>query len=347
MQQNHIQNLDEISQLMQEIRQAESLLEFETIELPLQLVAAVIKLWSEIFSPEVLRQLANADTDTLDAWAIALYQTLQTQLTVLNNWLPHLSTLPVPATLKQKIESSIRELSQIATEKSQLLVSAATLLRQEQQLKLEATELKNLKQKARELEQIQTELQATNLENLREAIATQSAILEPEKQTIASLQRQKSDLDEEIAVLQQQKARLEDEINYRRSRQQRLETSTANTATELITLTKSQQQQLSEALSSVLADLEKQQSEFQQTQQQVQRAIEDFNQYQRVTEEMREQLNAHYQSDTELGSLLPVERHKVDNLIKSIQENLAELDRELAQARIVHSRSQQKTILTF
>lgn len=347
MQSSSSQNIDKITQLVQQIQQAQSLLEFETIELPFGLIEAGIDLWGSTFSPEVLRQLASADADTLDAWAIALSQTLQIQLTLLNNWLPHLATLPVPSTLKQKISKRIRSLGQIANEKSQLLQSAAILLSQEQQLKHDASELQNLRQKAKELEQIQAELQATNLESLRQEVTTQEATLEPQKQALESLKQQKAQLDNQIADLQQQQAKLQEEINHLQSRQQRVETSTTNTSVELITLTKSQQERLSESLSSVLADLEKQQLEFQQTQQQLQKAIQDFNQYQAATEEIRTHIHTHYQSDQVLGCLLPVERQKVDTLIRTIQQNLAELDQELAAGQRVHERSQQKTTLTF
>ena len=339
--------IDKINQLIHQIQQANDLVEFETIELPFQLVEAGIQLCKSTYSPEVLRQLATTDTDTLDAWAIATAATLQTQMELLDSWLPHLASLPVPPVLKQKISDRIFCLSQIANEKSQLLTSAATLLSQEQQLRRDASELYNLKQKAKELQQIQASLQATNPESLRQAIASLAITLEPGRQALELLRQQKAQLDDQITALQQQEARLRNEIDYMRSRQQRIETSTANTATELITLTKSQQEQLQESLYSVLADLEKQQLEFQQTQQQVQQAIQDFNQYQTATEEIRTHLFAHYQSDSELGRLLPVNQQKVDTLISNIQQNLAELDQELAAGQRMHSLSQQKTTLTF
>lgn len=347
MQQNPSQKLDKITQLVQQIQQAQNLLEFETIEIPFHLVEAGIELWKSTYSPEVLRQLASADADTLDAWAIALSQTLTTQLELLNTWLPHLATLPIPPALKQKISDRISSLSKIANEKSQVLQLTATLLSQEQQLRRDASELQNLQQKAKELEQIQAELQAINLERLRQATLAQAAALEPERQALESLKQQKAQLDDQLAALQQQQTRLQEEINHMRSRQQRIESNTTNTATELITLTKFQQQRLSEALSSVLSDLEKQHSDFKQTQQQVQRAIQDFNQYQTATEEIRTHLSTHYQSDQELGRLLPVDRQKVDTIIRNIQQNLAELDQELANGQRENERSQQKTTLTF
>lgn len=143
---------------------------------------------------------------------IALSQTLTTQLELLNSWLPHLATLPMPPALKHKISDRISSLSEIANEKSQLLQSAATLLSQEQQLRRDASELQNLKHKVKEI---------------------------------------------------------------------------------------------------------------------------------------RTHLSTHYQSDQELARLLPVERQKVDTLIGNIQQNLAELDQELANGQSENERSQQKTTLTF
>lgn len=339
--------IEKINKLIQQIQSNQSLLEFETIELPFQLVEAAINLWESTFTPEVLRQLATTDEDTLNAWAIALSQTLNTQLQLLNNWLSQLATLPVPPALQQQIRSRIQTLSQIANEKSQLLQSAEWLLSQEQQLRRDGEELQQLQQKASQLQAIQTQLQTTNLESLRGEIDSLAVAIEPQRQTLETLQQQKAQMDEQMAAIQQQKERLQEEMNYMRSRFSRLETSTANTASSLITLAKSQQEGLRDALASVLADLEKQQSEFQQTQQQLQQAIQDFNQYQTATEEMRTHLTTHYQSDSELGRLLPANRQKVDTLIGNIQEKLAELDQELAAAQRTHSLSQQKTILTF
>ena len=194
---------------------------------------------------------------------------------------------------------------------------------------------------------MQAQLQATNLERLRQATSVLAAALEPQRQTLESVKQQKAQLDDQIAALQQQQARLQEEVNCMRSRLSRIEANTTHTATELITLTQSQQQQLSEVLCSVLADLEKQHSDFKQTQQQVQCAIQDFNQYQTATGEMLTYLNTHYRSNQELGKLLPANRQKVDTLIRNIQQNLAELDQELANGQRENEKLQQKTTLTF
>ena len=76
-------------------------------------------------------------------------------------------------------------------------------------------------------------------------------------------------------------------------------------------------------------------------------AIQDFNQYQTATGEMLTYLNTHYRSDQELGKLLPANRQKVDTLIGNIQQNLAELDQELANGQRENEKVQQKTTLTF
>lgn len=331
-----------VKQIQQDIQQAQALLEFESIDLPFKLIETGIALWKSIYSPEFLRKLAKEDGDRLDAWAIALSQTLNTQLELLNSWLPHLTTLPIPERLKQRISDNISTFSEIAIQKSQLLQSAARVFSQEQQLKLDAIELQNLKQKQQELQQIQEEIQATNLENLRQHISTQANVLEPQKQALELLKQQKAQLDEQILSLQQQQTRLENEINYLRSQQKRIETNTTGTTTELITLTKSQQQQHSLVLSSVLTDLEKQRAEFEQTRQQLQKAVQDFNQYQTATAQMQSHLNSHYQSNQELGQILPVNHQRVNNLIKMIQQNLVELDQELVNAQRENERSRQK-----
>lgn len=339
--------INQIKQLIQQIEAAKSLGEFETIELPFQLVTVGINLWETTLPAAILQHLASSDPETLDAWAIALAQTLQTQLNLLQQWLHQISTLPIPPTLQQQIEQRIQQLSQIATEKSQLLKTATALLSQEQQLKRDAAELQNLNQKTAELQQIQAELQATNLENLRQAIALQTAAIAPEKQTLDNLKQQKAALDAQIAACQQQQTQLQAEIDSLKNRQQSRDRSLTQTARELITLTAEQQASLSTTLATVLADLAQQQLEFKQTQQQLNQAIADFNRYQTATVEMRDRLDNHYQADAKLGQILPANHQKISTLISNIQQNLAQLDQELAAAQTANERSRQKTIFTF
>ena len=277
MQPNKKYNIETITKLLQQIQQNHSLTEFDTIKLPFELVNATLSLWESTFPPEVLRQLTGDDTDTLDAWAIAMTQTLNTQLEILNSWLPHLTTLPIPPTIKQKISDRIASINQIANDKSKLLQSTGELLHQEKQLRQKADELGSLKEKARHLQQIQAELQATNLETLRQSILAQAAALEPQQQVLKSLQQQKAELDDQIAALQRQQTTLTDEITYWQSRQNRLETSTNDKVSELITLTQVQRERLSEALSSELAALEQQQESYHQAQQQLQKALTTVN----------------------------------------------------------------------
>lgn len=354
MQPNQQHDIETISVVLQQIEESENLREFETIKLPLELVQAGMSLWESTFYPEVLRQLAGADPETLEAWAIALSQTLNTQLEILNSWLPHLTTLPIPTTLKQKIGDRTSAIGQIAKDKSRLLQSAANLLEQEEKLDKSNSELQSLKEKARQLQEIKTELEATNLDKLRAEIATQRAALEPEQEKLRSIQQQKAELDDQISALQRQQSILKEEINYWQSRQNRLETSTEDTVAELIILTQSQRERLSAALTQELTALEKQRRELLQqqksygeAQQQLQKASEDFQKYQAATEEIVAVLNTHYQSDRELGQLLPIDYNKVDNLFKNTQQILAEIDRELAAARSKHEQAQQKIHFTF
>ncbi|HAZ48838.1 MAG TPA: hypothetical protein DDW76_14800 [Cyanobacteria bacterium UBA11369] len=354
MQPNQQHDIEAINVLLQQIEQSRNLREFETIKLPFELVQAGMSLWESTFHPEVFRQLAGADPETLEAWAIALSQTLNIQLEILNFWLPHLTTLPIPTTLKQKISDRVASINQIANDKSKLIQSAANLLEQEEKLQQSNSELQSLKEKVRQLQEIQTELEATNLDNLQEFITTQTAALEPQQKKLRSLQQQKADLDDHIAALERQQAILKQEIYYWQSRQNRIETSTENTVAELIILTQLQRERLSETLAGELAALQQQRNEltqqqesYHQAQQQLQKAREDFQKYQTATEEAIAALNTHYQSDRALGSLLPIDRNKVDNLFRNAQQTLAEIDQELAAARSKHEQAQQKTRFTF
>lgn len=350
MQQNQQHDLETIRRILQQIEQSQSLTEFETIKLPFELVQAAVSLWESTFEPEVLRELANTDTETLESWAISLRKTLDIQLDIFNAWLPHLTTLPLPTGLRQKISDRVQSIQQISREKSKLLQAVSELLDQEEVLQQSAKELRDLKEKARELQAIKKELQTTNLDHLRQEIAAQAAQLEPQQQVLTSLQQQKADLDDQIAALQRQQATVRDEIHYWQNRQNRLETTTTESVSELILLTQAQREQLSEALAQEITNLEKQRSElaqqqesYRQTQEQLQQAREDFEKYQTATEEIRTAIAIHYESNQTLSRFLPVEHHKVDVLFNQIQEILAQIDQELAAARNKHQQAQQKT----
>ena len=354
MQPNQQHDIEAITVVLQQIQESQNFREFETIKLPLELVQAGMSLWESTFYPEVLRQLAGADPETLNAWAIALSKTLNTQLEILNSWLPHLTTLPIPTTLKQKIDDRTSAINQIANDKSKLLQSAANLLQQEEKLQQSNSELQSLREKARQLQEIQTELEGTNLDNLRAEIATQKAALEPEQQKLRSLQQQKAELDDQISALQRQQSILKEEINYWQSRQNRLETSTEDTVAELIVLTQSQRERLSAALTQELATLEQQRTELTQqqksygeAQQQLQKAGEEFQKYQTATAEIITALNTHYLSNLGLGNRLPIDSQKVDVLLRNVQKILAEIDGELGNARRKHEEAQPKNTLVF
>lgn len=354
MQQNSSHKLEQITSLVDQIQTTKSLIEFETIELPFQLVEAGINLWASTFSPEVLRQLASSDADTLDAWAIALSQTLTTQLNLLNNWLPHLANLPVPPKLKQQISDRILAIGEIASKKSTLLQTAADLLSQEQELRQNSNDLQRLTDKEKELQKIQAELQQTDIEILRQNISDKAAFIEPQMKALRDLQQQKADLDNQIAALQRQQTTLREEITYWQSRQNHLESNTTDTVAELISLTQVQRERLSEALSKELVAVEQQRTEliqqqasYHQAQQQLQKAREDFQKYQTATEEIITAVTTHYQADQALGSLLPIDRQKVDTLFRTCQQTLAEIDQELASARRKNEQAQQKSRIFF
>jgi chromosome segregation ATPase len=351
---NQIQEIKRIIRLTKQIQECENLTEFDTIKLPFELVQLAISLWNATFTSEVLQQVADADLDTLEAWAIALRKTLDAQLEVLNNWLPQMDNLSVPPKMRHNISDRVQSIQQIANEKSQVLKSAKSLFEREEELQEKSEELQKLKEKEKELQKIDAELKETDIDNLRKSIECKAAYLEPQKQQLASLQRQKEELDDQIAALENQQNALREEIEYWQSRQDRLETNTTETVRELITLTQQQRERLSEALSQELAALQEQrkqlaqqQESYAQARQQLQKASEDFQKYQTATEEIIAIVNTHYQSNNELRILLPIDRQKVDGIMRNIQNLLAEIDRELADARRKNEQAQAKSRITL
>ncbi|OKH41611.1 hypothetical protein NIES2101_34040 [Calothrix sp. HK-06] len=339
-------DIEIIATLLTQLKQSQSLTEFETIKLPFELVQAMLPLWNS-FDSQTLQNLANTDVDALEAWAIALSQTLNTQLETLDSWLPHLTTLPIPVTLKQKINDRIKSIAQTINNKSELLSSSKQLLQLEEELYEKAQEFEALKNKVKNLQVIKNELQDTNLEKLQQDILIKSTTLKPQYIILKDLQQKKADLDEQINALQLQQTTLSEEINYWQSRQNRLENNITSSVSELITLTQSQRQRLSEALSQELGALEAQQQSYHQVQQQLQKAKEDFQKYQTETQETLMTINTHYQHNQELATLLPINCEKVNSLIENIKQTLTEIDKELADAHRKHEQTQQRKPIFF
>ena len=350
--------LDRIAKLIEQIqddimdRDEERLLigslhEFETIDRPFQLIQATIELTASIFTPESLGEIAKTDEESINAWAIALMQTLQAQLSLLEGWEAQLASLPLPEALKQKIGDRTSQLQEIAREQSTFLRSTRALFSQEAQLRQDAKTLQQLKKKAKLLKAIKSELQTTDLDKLRDRISTQEEAIAPQRQELETLKEQKAQLDSELESLQQQKITLDARVNYLQHRYQRLEAGTHETASEAIELTVAQEEHLSEELQSLLGELSQQQQEYQQTQENLASAIEESNRYQKETDGLRHQLQQYYQSNQELANNLPVNRQKIDGIVKTIQDNLAILDQELARALQQQEDSAKKTTFTF
>lgn len=364
--QNLQENLDQIVKLIEQIQyqvrhpdketlSMTSLYQFEAISLPFQLVQEAIALCAAVFPPESLGEIATTDEESINAWAIALMQTLQDELTLVEHWQPQLAALPLPSALKEKIRdvasATLRDrttqLQQIHQQHSEILQSTASLFAAEAQLRQDAQALQQLKKKAKLLKAIKTELQTTDLNALREQISRETEAIAPQRQELETLKQQKTQLETELTSLEQQRATCHSQINYLQQKQQNLETATRECGNQLISLTAAEQQRLSQELNIVLADLSSQQQEYQQIQQQLATAIAESNRYQQETEKLREYLRQHYQSNQEICKNLPVNQPKIDSMVKIIEQNLAQLDQELAQALQQQELSQQKTIFIF
>ncbi|MCT7954091.1 hypothetical protein [Laspinema palackyanum] len=321
-----------------------SLHQFETVALPFEFVQQGMGLWEAIFPPEVFRSLATEDPETLESLAIALSQTLQIQLAILNPWLPLLTT---PPALADKIRDRISQIQQITTEKAELLAASETLFTRELELRQAGEELQELKQTRAELTALEQELATTDLEDLRRDISTRQTVLEQDRNQLQILKQQQAEIKAEIAAIQGLNHKISQELEGLQLRRSRLETRTQQQTEQLITLTETERQRLGTALLALLEELAEQQSDYQNAQGELSQAIADFNRYQQQTHELITHLNTHYQSDVELGQKLPVNQPKIETIMQRIQDNLAQLDQELAIAQQQHERSQVKTIITF
>ena len=313
---------------------------FDNVEIPFQLTQACIQLWADCFSIPSLQSLANADPDALEAWAIALNTTLQTELGILNQWLPLLSIPSLPAKLREKAQQRTSELHQIANQKATLLQAAPKLLAQETELRNAAAELLTLRAKVDELKGIETEVSRTDLAKLRAEVLQKETELLP-------LYEQKADIEKQIAYWHQQQQILEQEIEQQKSRQEQQKLGILNQIHKLLNLTETAKSELSIPLATALENLESQRNEYNQQWEHLQESIIAYNQYRKETETICADLNAHYQIDAVLQKRLPINRHRMETLIQTIQQSLTELDRELKAAQTQNERSQQKQYITF
>lgn len=185
------------------------------------------------------------------------------------------------------------------------------------------------------------------LDVLHQDITAQSKTAECKAAETKALEQKKAELESQLLQLEAQKQALEAEIERYQQKFQVDQTNLLIVAEQLICLSQTERAKLAEPLSLVLADLEEQQQEYQQTWDRLQTAIQQFNTYQEETDEVRFHLNTHYQADDSLTEAFPLDRRKVEHILQAIREQLTELDQELTSARSQHEKSQQKTIIRF
>ncbi|MGB3189620.1 MAG: hypothetical protein WBB43_09375 [Limnoraphis sp.] len=343
-----IQNIEQtLEHLKNAINSEAGLRDFEAVKIPFELTQACIQLLTDCFSIPMLQTLANDDSETLEAWAIAFNTTLQVQLGVLSRWLPLLSSSSLPSKLREKAAKRTAELKNIVDEKAALLQTASTLFAQETELHQRFTELSELREKFEELKTIELDINSTDIDNLRAEVVQKGNELIPQKQAIEELHQQKAELETQMTSLHQQGEILGEEIRRQQEKKQRQESAEMSQIKQLIDLTDSAKIELSITLKTALEELDSKRNEYNQEWEQLQQTLTASNLYQAEIQSINNALHAHYQADVNLGERLPVERHRIEALTETIREHLAELDRELKTAHAHHEHLQKKQYITF
>ena len=186
--------------------------------------------------------------------------------------------------------------------------------------------------------------QKTKLETDLDKFERQKAELET---NLVKIEGQKVELETDLVNLEQQQNSLETELKNCDRQHQSQQTGILTVANKLIQLTREEREKLSEPLQVVLADLQQEREGYQLEWEQLQTAIQQFNQYKEETDEISFHLDTHYQANRALAQRLPLDKEKVHRIMKAIRTNLEELDKELAKAHKQHEQSQQKEIITF
>lgn len=192
----------------------------------------------------------------------------------------------------------------------------------------------------------QTEVD-NSAQNLRQDVSIQSELVKSKMAEIKRLEQTKVELESQLSQLEEQQEILQKEVEQYQQKSQVAQANLLKVAEQLIPLTQADQTKLMEPLSLMLSDLEIQRQEYQQAWEQLKTAIQQFNIYQQETDEIRFHIEAHYKVDSTLTQVLPLDRQRVEHTLQLIREQLAKLDEELANARIQHEKSQQKTITRF
>ena len=324
-----------------------ALTEFDNIDLPFRLVETTVNLWQIVYPNQVLKKLASQDSDALEAWAIALNQTIQTELEILKTWYATLDTLPLPAKLAQKTSDRITEIDKLASQKSELLQAAKSIFNREEKLRSAHEELQQLRHTEAELAKMSAEIDATNIPDLQQKVTSLANTIEPQSAALRELQQQKSNIQAQVANLQQQQEVIASELEHQRSRHDRTSSKVFGDINELILLTKEQRSHLDKNLQAAIRDLEDERKVYQQQWELLQQTIQASNRYQIEIEAIRDDFNSHYKSDLELSEHIPHDRTKLINISNAIRDRLLELDQDLANTRQILERSSQKTIITF
>ena len=167
-------NIEKIKQITQAIEMSDDLLDFDHVDLPFDLLNAIISLLNDTFSDVHLNTLITNDPETFDAWAIALNKSLPNQLSLLGRWQNYLNNLPddvsVISTLTEKIDQRIKIIDDIYQQKSQINQQYEQLLVQENTLQQNKQQLTELQNKVKELTIIETELNEIYLAQLQEEV---------------------------------------------------------------------------------------------------------------------------------------------------------------------------------
>lgn len=345
------ENMEKIKRITQAIETSNNLLDFDNIELPFQLLNAVICLLDQTFSDVTLNTLEIQDSETLDAWAIALHESLPNQLALLNRWQNYLNNLSedasIPRKLLEKIDEKMREIELISAEKSQLTLQYEQLFQQEETLRENKRQLTDLQIKLQELNSIEKELNRIDLAQLQEEVRIKQETITPKTEQLNKLKQEKNEVESTLKELKKLEEQLQIDNELIKLSQGKIENKSIQITRELIEQIQLKRNNLSENLTNILEELTQQQTEYQSIKDKLNNAVQNFNQYQIKTQEIKYHLETHYQYNSELISFLPVDRTETDNIIREIKDKLDKLDRELTKAHKNHEISQQKLNITF
>ena len=303
---------------------------------PLELVSLTIRLLQTLYPRDVLIRLSN-DDDKLIGWVITLNEIIQTQMEVLNTWEPTLRELFLQ--LAPKLAEKNRRLNLELNQSNLNITPGESII----SLLHQRDEIRDLQTQERRLHELQAEISATNIPELRQRVTILQQAIQSQSTTLQEI-REKNAL---LSTLQQQQQAIASETENLTSQNRHISSQLIQNINQFNLLIKEQGENLEKTLQSANLELEQERQNYQQKQQELEQVIERSNDYELRMDKIMRNLNSQYNTDTKLGEIILQNNTSIEAKIQAIGNSLSELEKELEEGRQTIEKTSQSQKIFF